>query len=103
GRIVARLRLFVRPIEARIRRCENRGEVQLAGADARRLVDLLEHVDAADDLAQATHAKAGQDLADLRGQEGEVVDHHVRRAGELRPQVLALRGAPRWTGAEDAL
>jgi hypothetical protein len=45
--------------------------------------DLGQQVGATDDFQQALEAQAGQDLADLFGDEREEVDDLFRRAGEL--------------------
>ncbi len=52
---------------------------------------LTQQVGAADDLINGAGADGGQDFADLLGDEGEEVDHLLRRAGELGAQALVLR------------
>jgi hypothetical protein len=52
--------------------------------------DLHQQVGAANDFLQRTDAQAGQDFADLLGDEGEEVDDFFRRAGEAGAEFLVL-------------
>src|SRR5205814_159493 len=90
GPDVAALDVQARLRPARIGRLQHAPDVDCSGPTARRRGAPLEQVGATDYLVERAEADRGQNLAHLLRQVGEVVDDLLRRALELRPQVVAL-------------
>ena len=82
---------------------EQRIEIQRVRLRVVRNVALFQKLRPADQLVERPHAQTRHDPARFIGDGGEIVDHHFRRAFELRPELRIRRRDAHRAGVEMAL